>query len=80
MWPPPTPAGQNFQYTVNITGRFNDASDFEEIVVKVENSSFRCYRDKLQKGRDFLLYSDVKRFKLAGNRGFSFELQSGRPV
>jgi HAE1 family hydrophobic/amphiphilic exporter-1 len=36
---PPTPAGQNFQYTVNITGRFNDARDFEEIVVKVENSS-----------------------------------------
>jgi len=36
---PPTPAGQNFQYTVNITGRFNDARDFEDIVVKVENSS-----------------------------------------
>src|SRR5882757_4241539 len=34
---PPAPAGQNFQYTVNITGRFNDASDFEEIVVKVDN-------------------------------------------
>jgi len=36
---PPTPAGQNFQYTVNVTGRFNDASDFDEIVVKVDNKA-----------------------------------------
>jgi hydrophobic/amphiphilic exporter-1 (mainly G- bacteria), HAE1 family len=34
---PPAPQGQNFQYTVNITGRFNDAPDFENIVVKVDN-------------------------------------------
>jgi HAE1 family hydrophobic/amphiphilic exporter-1 len=36
---PPTPAGQNFQYTVNVTGRFNDARDFEQIVVKVDNEA-----------------------------------------
>src|SRR5262245_53623933 len=36
---PPVPVGQNFQYTVNVTGRFNDARDFEEIVVKVDNQS-----------------------------------------
>src|SRR5215471_9561682 len=36
---PPTPQGQNFQYTVNITGRFNDATDFESIVVKVDNQA-----------------------------------------
>src|SRR5882757_1545100 len=36
---PPTPTGQNFQYTVNVTGRFNDARDFEEIIVKVDNQA-----------------------------------------
>jgi HAE1 family hydrophobic/amphiphilic exporter-1 len=36
---PPAPQGQNFQYTVNITGRFNNATDFEEIVVKVDNQT-----------------------------------------
>jgi hypothetical protein len=50
-------------------------------LVRITNSCFLCYRDTLKdKGRDFLMYSDVKRFPLAGNRGFSFELQSGRPV
>src|SRR5262247_1167096 len=34
---PPTPPGQNFQYTVNVTGRINDVSDFEQLVVKVDN-------------------------------------------
>ncbi len=36
---PPAPEGQNFQYTVNVTGRFNDARDFESIVVKVDNQA-----------------------------------------
>ena len=36
---PPAPEGQNFQYTVNVTGRFNDATDFENIVVKVDNQA-----------------------------------------
>ena len=36
---PPTPAGQNFQYTINITGRFNDVRDFETIVIKVDNQA-----------------------------------------
>jgi HAE1 family hydrophobic/amphiphilic exporter-1 len=36
---PPAPEGQNFQYTVNVTGRFNDATDFESIVVKVDNQA-----------------------------------------
>jgi HAE1 family hydrophobic/amphiphilic exporter-1 len=36
---PPTPAGQDFQYTVNVSGRFNDARDFERIVVKVDNQA-----------------------------------------
>jgi len=50
-------------------------------LVRIANSSFQCYRDILKnKGRDFIMYSDVKRFPLAGNKGFSFELQSGKPV
>jgi HAE1 family hydrophobic/amphiphilic exporter-1 len=36
---PPTPAGQNFQYTVNVTGRINDVGDFEQLVVKVDNQA-----------------------------------------
>src|SRR5262249_44990795 len=36
---PPTPPGQNFQYTINVTGRINDARDFEKLVVKVDNQA-----------------------------------------
>ncbi|SHF95298.1 hydrophobic/amphiphilic exporter-1, HAE1 family [Kaistia soli DSM 19436] len=36
---PPAPDGLNFQYTVNVDGRFNDAPDFENIVVKVNNEN-----------------------------------------
>jgi HAE1 family hydrophobic/amphiphilic exporter-1 len=32
---PPTPAAVNFQYVINVTGRFSEAADFERIVVKV---------------------------------------------
>jgi HAE1 family hydrophobic/amphiphilic exporter-1 len=31
---PPTPTGQAFQYTLNVNGRFDDASQFANIVVK----------------------------------------------
>jgi hydrophobic/amphiphilic exporter-1 (mainly G- bacteria), HAE1 family len=31
---PPTPAGQSFQYTLNVNGRLDDASQFEDIIVK----------------------------------------------
>ncbi|GMQ88023.1 MAG: multidrug efflux RND transporter permease subunit [Gammaproteobacteria bacterium] len=31
---PPAPAGQNFQYTVNVLGRLADAEQFEDIIVK----------------------------------------------
>ena len=33
---PPAVKGQDFQYTMNLNGRLNDAPDFENIVVKVE--------------------------------------------
>ncbi len=34
---PPTPKMVNFQYVLNVTGRFSDTADFENIVVKVVN-------------------------------------------
>ena len=36
---PPAPTGLNFQYTVNINGRFDDAPDFENIILKVDNQN-----------------------------------------
>jgi HAE1 family hydrophobic/amphiphilic exporter-1 len=31
---PPAPAGQNFQYTVNVLGRLTDIEQFEDIIIK----------------------------------------------
>src|SRR6202045_5036672 len=35
---PPTSAGQAFQYTLNVNGRLDDASEFEDIIVKTGNN------------------------------------------
>ncbi|MHB8267847.1 efflux RND transporter permease subunit [Bradyrhizobium sp.] len=35
---PPTPQGQAFQYTLNVNGRLDDKSEFEDIIVKTGNS------------------------------------------
>jgi HAE1 family hydrophobic/amphiphilic exporter-1 len=35
---PPTPPGQAFQITLNVNGRLDDASQFEQIIVKTGNS------------------------------------------
>ena len=35
---PPTPAGQAFQYTLNVSGRLDDTSQFENIIVKTGNN------------------------------------------
>jgi HAE1 family hydrophobic/amphiphilic exporter-1 len=35
---PPTPRGQAFQYTLNVNGRLDDKSQFEDIIVKTGNS------------------------------------------
>src|SRR2546429_6525171 len=35
---PPTPAGQSFQYTFNVNGRLDDASEFEDVIVKTGNN------------------------------------------
>jgi HAE1 family hydrophobic/amphiphilic exporter-1 len=36
---PPVPKGQNFQYTIEVPGRFSDVRDFENIVVKVDSAN-----------------------------------------
>lgn len=36
---PPVPAGQDFQYTLNVNGRLNDAIDYENIIIKVDDQS-----------------------------------------
>ncbi|MBC9882249.1 efflux RND transporter permease subunit [Bradyrhizobium sp. INPA01-394B] len=35
---PPTPPGQAFQYTLNVSGRLDDATQFENIIVKTGSS------------------------------------------
>jgi HAE1 family hydrophobic/amphiphilic exporter-1 len=35
---PPTPAGQAFQYTLNVNGRLDDKSEFEDVIVKTGNN------------------------------------------
>ena len=36
---PPAPRGQDFQYTLNLNGRLNDPSEFENLVVKVDSGA-----------------------------------------
>src|ERR1700694_6285880 len=35
---PPTPAGQAFQYTLNVNGRLDDTSEFANVIVKTGNN------------------------------------------
>src|SRR6202048_2891228 len=35
---PPTPSGQAFQYTLNVNGRLDDTSQFEDVIVKTGNN------------------------------------------
>ncbi len=35
---PPTPAGQAFQYTLNVNGRLDDTGQFEDVIVKTGNN------------------------------------------
>ncbi len=36
---PPAPAGQDFQYTVNVEGRLTDPNEFANIIVKVDSAN-----------------------------------------
>jgi HAE1 family hydrophobic/amphiphilic exporter-1 len=35
---PPTPSGQAFQYTLNVNGRLDETSEFEDVIVKTGNN------------------------------------------
>src|ERR1700694_2027314 len=35
---PPTPAGQAFQYTLNVNGRLDETGEFEDVIVKTGNN------------------------------------------
>ena len=43
---PPMPDGQNFQYTINVTGRFDDVIQFDDVIVKTgSNGEITRIRD-----------------------------------
>jgi HAE1 family hydrophobic/amphiphilic exporter-1 len=67
---PPVPSGQLFQYTLNVAGRLNEASDYENIIVKVEPG---------QGGRVTRL-RDVGRVELGAQTYSQSFMQNGRPA
>ncbi len=42
---PPTPSGQSFQYTVNATGRLSEVSEFENLILRVDDGALLRLRD-----------------------------------
>ena len=67
---PPAPKGQDFQYTLNLKGRLDDAAEFENIVVKVDAAN----------GGQITRIRDIGRVELgAQTYSTSFNLD-GRPA
>ncbi|MBB4566721.1 efflux RND transporter permease subunit [Rhizobium leucaenae] len=67
---PPVPPGQDFQYTLNVSGRLNDAVDYENIIVKVDQEN----------GGRITRIRDIGRVELgAQTYGQSF-MQNGHPA
>src|ERR1700734_145367 len=67
---PPAPKGQDFQYTLDLKGRLDDAAEFENIVVKVD----------LKNGGQITRIRDIGRAELgAQTYSSSFNLD-GRPA
>ncbi|AVA23104.1 MULTISPECIES: multidrug efflux RND transporter permease subunit [unclassified Rhizobium] len=67
---PPVPPGQNFQYTLNVSGRLNDAVDFENIIVKVDQ----------QNGGRITRIRDIGRVELGAQTYSQSFMQNGRPA
>ena len=42
---PPTPSGQSFQYTVSASGRLSDVSEFEDLILRVDDGAILRLRD-----------------------------------
>ena len=67
---PPAPSSASFQYTVNIAGRLDDASQYEDIIVKVDNSD----------GGRIVRIRDIGRVEL-GSQSYSKDFtQDGKPA
>jgi hydrophobic/amphiphilic exporter-1 (mainly G- bacteria), HAE1 family len=67
---PPAPKGQDFQYTLNVNGRLNDAADFENIVVKVDSSN----------GGQITRIRDIGRVELGAQTYSQSFTQDGQPA
>ena len=67
---PPAPAGQAFQFTLDLRGRFSDAAQFEEIAVKAETGS----------GGGITRIRDVGRVELGAQTYSQFMTMDGRPA
>ncbi len=67
---PPVPAGQTFQYTININGRLNDAVDYENIIVKVDGAD----------GGRVTRVRDIGRVELGAQTYSQTFMQNGRPA
>jgi HAE1 family hydrophobic/amphiphilic exporter-1 len=67
---PPTPKGQDFQYTLDLKGRLDDAAEFENVIVKVDAAN----------GGQITRIRDIGRVELgAQTYSVSFNLD-GRPA
>ncbi|QDU96681.1 efflux RND transporter permease subunit [Lignipirellula cremea] len=65
---PPSPSGQQFQYTVNVLGRLSEADQFEDIIVKKGE------------GRRVTYLRDVARVELGSQSYDQFNLKQGKPT
>jgi HAE1 family hydrophobic/amphiphilic exporter-1 len=65
---PPSPQGQNFQYTINTKGRLTDVEEFENIIIKVTPEGEALY------------ISDVARIELGSATYVSSATLNGAPT
>ncbi|KQV70234.1 multidrug efflux RND transporter permease subunit [Rhizobium sp. Root1220] len=67
---PPVPKGQDFQYTLNVHGRLNEAPDYENIIVKVDPTD----------GGRITRIRDIGRVELGAQSYSQSFMQNGRPA
>ena len=67
---PPAPAGQDFQYTVNVEGRLIDPAEFGNIIVKVDSSN----------GGQITRVKDVGRVELGAQTYSQSSRLNGKPA
>ena len=67
---PPAPAGQNFQYTVNVEGRLIDPAEFANIIVKVDSAN----------GGQITRVKDVGRVELGAQTYSQSSRLNGKPA